>query len=81
MCPEDCAKETWSPVKDETNKNIEIHLSCSKIPTNKETFDECMKDFDHSKHPNVYLLPKTCGEQSTGEFSTVRRLTLVFSEA
>ena len=83
-CPEDCANETWSLVKDETKEhtNIEIHLSCSKIPSVTETVEECMKDFDFSKHPNMELLPnKKCGKQSTGAYSTVKLKTLVFSEA
>ena len=83
MCPEDCANETWSLVKAETKEhtNIEIHLSCSRIPSVTETVEECMEDFDYSRHPNMRLLPKKCGYQSTGAYSTVKRLTVVFSEA
>ena len=73
-CPEDCENGTWSITENEADeelKSIKIDLRCSKIPNVTDTVEECMKDFDVSKHPNVFLLPEECGKQSTGALSTV----------
>ena len=71
-CPEDCATYTWSLKADKDDQtNVKIDLSCSKIPKVTKTVEECMEDFDVSKHPNMFLLPEECGKQSTGALSTV----------
>ena len=72
-CPEDCASGKWLQLGGRVGakKHLHIKLTCSRVPQITHTVEQCMEDFDMSKHPNFHLLPKACGKQSTGVLSTV----------
>ena len=72
-CPEDCSKDKWvyKTKHHGIEKHVKFALNCTSYPRWTETVRKCMEDFDISRHPNIGLLPKGCGKQSTGRHNTV----------
>ena len=81
-CPEDCSEDQWELYgatqlgatlwsKLNFTNDVKLVLNCSRVPHITSTVQECMDDFDVTLHPNIGLLPKKCGKQSTGKKNSV----------